>query len=367
MNELDELNNLLAESRENIVELLRLADQYKDRIEDISDQISELEMETESGRIPSSLSSRIEMDVREEAPHILKRNAIIAIEITDEFNTPDFIADITTAIFEPETFITSIDTYGHLSISIDLEATAGTIEDYARGILSARSYFPMTLDAKKASLIWSLIYRAGREGATIYTTYGKGGPREHTADRTAYFVRYYERTMSLRQSTMSGGLAPWWNIVDKGTSLEMSSNRGGTAYPKFAGRNFVETSEQQIRNYAEDVSTNTIGEYFDTLTNRVIEYKRLIEQYQEAIDIIASIDLSRPEIAKRFILEQVRKYNSSDKIERIDQNTLDEIANEIAAGTIDTLRRRLGAGAPRVRLISLLREYRALVNRILGK
>ena len=173
------------------------------------------------------------------ASDILEWETLKALEINKEFNIPQYSSRLIQAIRKPKTIRLYPQGTNNIRIYIDLNETAGNIDDYADAVTAFRlvldeekDHAPAPYNPTWASHAWEeKIYKPDREG-------------EPVADNPDYAGKYW-RTLNERISFFTT-LAPFWEIIDQGT-IPLSSDRGGTAYPRNVPTHFVEKAREKIR------------------------------------------------------------------------------------------------------------------------
>jgi hypothetical protein len=180
------------------------------------------------------------------ATTLLKRRITEAARSTSEYNSNFFISRLREAASEGCLSYTI--TGNTLQAIIDLDITAGTLEDYFSGVEEWRKEHydgRIPPPIKLASKMWEeKIYRVDRENGSV-PRWNKDHTEEH--DVTENFVGKYWQTMESRLE-LSGKLAPFWRLLNDGNINlgESGYGHGGDAYPAQGPTNFVEKAEQDI-------------------------------------------------------------------------------------------------------------------------
>lgn len=198
-------------------------------------------------------SSKALEKTRLEAPKILMTEIRRAAEVNTEFNRPFFLDKLKEAVYNPETItiVPSEYFYGQLSVLINLNLTAGTLHDYAQGIMKVREELGTRSAEAIASHFWAeKFYGAAREGKKVTVKRGRGKERKDVDQTSKFAWKYWE---SIRKRIeYSGKVAPFWEILNNGTT-PLDSDRGGTAYPINVPTNFVERAEDAIRQFYSNI------------------------------------------------------------------------------------------------------------------
>jgi hypothetical protein len=355
---MDELSKLVNDARENSEKILEAIQRLEDRINYLKATIERLEVKAREDEIPRRIAREMLHSTEEEAIRLLELNSANALEQTEEFNSSMFKADLLAAVRDPDTYrIKPTSNNKDVEVDIDLNRTAGSLEDYAKGVKYAREHFKGTMDAQSASNFWALfLYGAAREGKRIVTKRGK--------DRTEYHVALYERTIALRKMG-SAKLAPWWGLVEWGnTDIDLESDRGGEPYPYYGGQYFVLKSEEQTRAFYKDTLTEYMERYHSELESELrVSWKQLNEARKE-LEKFLDLDHTKTEIIHQLIHQHLSKWYASSRRETITDDMLDRIAEQIISGRSPRI--SLGGGAPRIRTSRILQEYNRRLKEILG-
>jgi hypothetical protein len=360
---MDDLNSHIEQARENAENIKKAIETLRTRIDILYNRIDYLEKD--AVRTPQRLLEQVNEATKEQAKSVLAALAIEAVEETDEFNLALFKAPLLEAINNPDTYEFSSNREGYeFVVKIDLNKTAGSLRDYAAGVAYAREAYPMTQGAESASVFWAVfIYGAGREGKRFLRHYGGNSPRARTVDRTQKFVTMYKRTIARRIRGFAGKLAPWWEIVDKGTDdLELTSNRGGEAYPFYSGKHFVDRAKTEIINFYYDTLEDTLSFYRDEIYQRINYSRRELDNAITELHELLNQDLTKVEVAKIAIQKHLNAFYTEHRLESVNKELLDEIAENIVAGI--TVRRTIGRGIS-IRTVNIFKEYKRILEEFL--
>lgn len=294
--------------------------------------------------------------VKDDVLGILWKFAENALTASEEFDLPIFRNRLESAIFNPKT-IELLLVGERLEVFVNLDQTAGTLDDYANAIKATREIIRQKnkgryiKDPQVASQIWKeKFYGSAREGRNItpLTTNRK--------NRTSIYRQQYRWTINMRVAHFQS-LAPFWRILDHGTVF-LGSSWGGTEYPAIKPTNFVGKAVAEIR--------KQFTEYVKTAKQYLAEINQNVKYIDSAISYIQTISkqiLENPE--RKFILQQVQRILGS-KFSEANQTRLNQLLEGLLSGTITQEKFRLGrtsAGVeirPRIRRIqNALRKYRS--------
>ena len=314
--------------------------------------------------LPRRLLDEVKFATKLEGKLVLKKNATEAIEETVEFDLNVFKNPLYEAIENDETYVFSSEPGSIKGINIDLDKTAGTLKDYAAGVLSARQNTSMTMGAESASRFWALfIYGSEREGKKFYTTYGAGGPREHKYDRTPRLQKLYKEIIRHRVLNSNGKLAPWWRILNNGTGQTLKSNRGGTPWPNYGPTNFVEKSEKEIRKYYRELYDNTLTNLNSEIYSEMYNARKYLEELRAELDRLLKLDLAKIEIAKQYVASHLSKWYRTERLENVTKDMIERVAKRIVVG--QAVRIRLGPNV-RIRTTQIFEDYNKRLKELIG-
>ncbi len=178
------------------------------------------------------------------AHSILWEEANAALSSLPEYNINEFREPLKTAVLVRGSIVLEMKTAGNLFVSIDLNKTAGNIEDYAAAVRIVRARKSKgTLSKGAASWFWkNFIYGQAREGKTFLRRNSTGAE----ISKQAKGIQMYAETISERLQAM-GTLAPFWSLIDQGNATVSSMNEGGSPYPSNNPTHFVTKAEVRIR------------------------------------------------------------------------------------------------------------------------
>lgn len=182
------------------------------------------QVEGEKSRTYQSVIEAREL-AKEAARGIYIENATEAATESEEYAYNSFLSPLLEVADDEDLYQYTLVGNGwgtKLQVHLDMDGVAGTIDDYAEAVESARGALGVNdnRDPVRASKIWrDKIYQ---------------GPR--------YFT-----TINLRLAAATGK-APFWSLLNNGNNTVMDSDIGGRAYPKVKATRFVQKTEAAISN-----------------------------------------------------------------------------------------------------------------------
>jgi hypothetical protein len=277
----------------------------------------------------------------------LVRNLKKAIKMNREFDTPAFSDNLVAACMNPNTLrITSRGST--VLVRILLNETAGSTEDWAGAVKSMRD----SLKAEKgkvlrtpdvASRAWkNLLYKPAREGTKVTARYQDKRGRWRKRDVTDENIARYWSTISKRMSA-SGKLAPYWEILDKGSSIMGGS---GTPYPENKPTRFVDntiTELETILSIQVLLKLAAISNQIKVVTEEKVQVARALADIMAEIERVSFGNVSTEEKIQLFILKvtaweqkhglQASKVKMARVIEALRNGTVQSLMT--AAGRIE--------------------------------
>lgn len=326
------------------------------------------------------------------AREILWNNILEAAQINQEYNHENFLSGLKRAVEDDRTIVIKFDseTFRLTSIIIDLDLTAGTLEEWANAIKSARDTLRefrggrYIKKANIASKIWAeKIYRVDREGKSVpRTKIDKKTGEETTIDVTEKFKGKYWLTMGFRFiSTKSP--APWWKLLDQG-NIPLGSDWGGQPYPQSSATNFVSKAAVGIKTaFLGNFSAEYLWQesfvksqitYYEGRVREIEEYLKELEKLNIQSELeefvanyIQGIAVKPPEqITQKFTvaLDKVaRRLNKLEKIQVVNISRLTTLVDQLSKGVLGSGRFRLGHDV-RVRVIQIHKQMEDEIRRL---
>ena len=184
-----------------------------------------------------------------------------------------------------------------ISVMVDMDVTAGSLDDYARGVEAFRELADRRdPNPDRASRYWrERIYG----GELYYQT-----------------IRYRLRH--------AGGLAPYWQLLDLG-NVPMASDWGGTAYPSNEPTNFtMNTAIRMQAAFRNEMRSERA--YNDGIISDLVERLSSIDYYLQEIDNAVERLLDRDPV-EEAVAEFEGRYG-----EDISVTKLRDVLNRIMSG-----------------------------------
>jgi len=295
--------------------------------------------------IGSAISS-----IEKKATQILLDEAKAAVKSNPEFSkSAIFWTKLQEAILNEDTIFVEAIGQENIKVTIDLDKTAGTLNDYVDGVLYAREQlegeYPRKkeFDPKKASQKWKQIYEAGGT--------------------------FYNKIITWRIETF-GKKAPFWKIINDGTPKKLGGvDRGGTPYPVSKPTRFKQRAEQKISDLiAEEIKSQRRN--WKASAREGMSYARrnveiLTEIYREAsIAILESAPNFK--IAENKLVTQLDKFGE-DRLNKADPRKLNALIAGISSGKADPTKRhylqRPGEKPFKVRIRDITRKFNEEIDK----
>lgn len=238
-----------------------------------------------------------ETDMLANAPKIVASEIMIAIKTNTEFSFPAFYVPLLDVANDPDLYSVTYRGSGwnkKVIVNLAMDKVAGTISDYAQAVSDTREYLRIGEgDAVKASDVWKKYYKANG--------------------------RIYTNTISTRLQ-FTNSKAPWWSLLNYGNKVNMSSDRGGHAYPNMSGTRFVDNAETKLRESIQ-VSMNLAKMQnkvdIDRVKTPLFDLRAIMDRLTSKLDAILT-NFDSANIASKQIIEicsqadklinSVRKY-----------------------------------------------------------
>jgi len=206
---------------------------------------------------------------------VLKSNVESALSTSKEYNTPEFKAGIMEAINDDRVIIFKYES-GRVYTIVQMNLVAGRLSDYAAAVEKARATLERggAKDMGMASRFWkNIIYRQAREGLKVKQRRTKG-QKGRTPSRVKEGKNLYRMTIKERLSNCIG-LAPWWELLDKGNTGTDFPDRGGTPYPSSPPTRFVEKTEAKLDRYIQKKYARIYDELLKEISKENYGYENL--------------------------------------------------------------------------------------------
>jgi hypothetical protein len=296
-------------------------------------------------------------ELKDVAKSFLLDEAMKAVRETKEFNLPIFRNRLKAAINDKRT-ITLYVIENRLQVKINLDVTAGTLEDYAKAILETRekiysarrkTWLTWVHDPFLASYMWEeKYYKPAREGTTITPL---------TPNRkvdTAKYKEKYWKTIRMRVASFNS-LAPFWRIIDEGTQ-PLQSDWGGYGYPNFGRTNFVRKSTDRMQSYFTLLVTEKVNsiQHFIALLDQIDQKITYIQSLFENLVKGKTADLVRSTLEAHL----KSKYPLADPLKR--EQLIQDLLNRVPISQEKVNLTQKGTG---VRVRARVKELQAIVSR----
>jgi hypothetical protein len=166
------------------------------------------------------------------------------------------------------------------------QMVAGDVSDYFDAVEFVRTNFKMDSTPEEASSYWEFIYKAGNVDMAGFGGWDVPGLVEP--------AQRYNWTIMQRLAYFRG-LAPFWEIIDKGTMFP-SYGRGGFPYPSYGPTNFVKAIEKLCTEEFKHQYSIALRTYTQQLKEHKYGGDTVFEAANEAIETGASVPYRRSPI-----------------------------------------------------------------------
>jgi hypothetical protein len=302
--------------------LLSLAEKIGMQIEKLQDQY--VKKSAKAGEVKPAAFAQFMEKYYASLQSILIKNTEKALETSREFSYAPFAERLILAVSEPAvleitTDLVSTEENPSIIVNINMDAVAGTIEQYAAAIKSVRdegmggAFIKSGAPEVGSKVFYEKYYMVDREGGKVTRTY-KGKRRidrvydkngkyikksratrnyktEHSAsgptDITEKYKGKYTAMVAARLSAM-GSIAPFWSLLEYGNAnVKMASSEGGST-KRLTQRptNFVSNSKKQAQ---EQGSIN-----FRSV------YKEMKKQFDSELESISDLIVKLQELLVRI-------------------------------------------------------------------
>lgn len=265
-------------------------------------------------------------------------------------------------------------TSGTFQVEILMNRFAGTLEDWANAVKKVREQIHK--DSKRmgvadANLASYMFY----EKYFSVDVYGKGlppipymskGKIKFREVKTEKYKGKYTATINKRLEA-SSKLAPWWEILDKGTSnVKLSSDRGGYSSIFTSPTNFVEKARQEIYRVGRELYEDRLASekkdaqrIAKNVRRRIKELEQIIAEIESYIALNYATPGPKPDVYL-VARDRVRKVLQIQELEeKADPEKVEKLIRDLAAGIQPKGGRiRLGGGV-RIRTIRIMQQIEA--------
>jgi hypothetical protein len=329
---LEDVNYEYNSSRSSLIKLeyiqrKRMA--LEDKIYTLRESLAEQEINVPE---QASYNAIFNIETEGKAKDILTMKAMNACIESPEFDDSFFIDRLFRGITSETIRLQLIE--GQLLVTINLDETAGSLSSYAQAIRIVREQLRANIKTpppsrELASHFWKeKIYGPAREGKTVTRrVYDRKTKAYQTKDITAEQTQKYWDTMQARMA-QAGGIAPFWEILDKGSQFFSSyEDSGGEGYPITEPTNFVDRSITEI----QELFRTDRREYEDSMyrecdrfREQIEEGRRILEEIDRMIEELESLDEAA------LLMEKI-----GERIEYADREKIEALLSEIGSGRIE--------------------------------
>lgn len=251
------------------------------------------------------------VDSFEEFVRIGRDRAFSAAMSTKEFAQDIFIEPLLKVFEDYLTYQVSLLDFNELTgdfravyVFVFPQRVGGDISDYFDAVEFVRTNFKMDSTPEEASAYWEFIYKAGRVDMAGFEGIGMPGHLVEPAQA-------YEWTIQQRLSYFQG-LAPFWEIIDKGTMFP-AYGRGGYPYPDYGPTNFVHTIEKLCQEEFDYYYSTALRSYTQKLKEAQYGGDTVFEAANEAIETGADVPYRRSPVIE-LLRKGIERFTSFFKI-----------------------------------------------------
>lgn len=321
-----------------------------DEIFRLSNYITRLQDDRWGGALKTKAQGHAFNKVSEVAKQTLHRNASEAIVSTKEYDFPGLGERLLNVINSDDKVITIVRQGKTARVRVNLNDTAGRLEEYAKAVKAAREELGVgKTSGKTASQMWAeKVYKVDREGGSVAKKSqkkGRGrGSRVVAKDVTEKYRGKYHRTIQARVHNFTNP-APWWSLLNNGNaSGRLSGGSGGEPYPaipptKFVSKTIVELKSLYESLYNEEFTELTTQNAYSRMwaEGRIKDAQNLIVEIER---LLSELEGANYEKALGLLEGQLDQFGE-DRKSRADPEKLMKLAQDLAQG-MEVGRRRLG-------------------------
>jgi len=203
---------------------------------------------------------------------ILANHVASAVATNTEFGNRMLFFPLLSAARSSRNFTTIVNGTGWgsaINVIINMDSTAGTLDEYASGVKAVREALQAEADMAKAMRPkhWKKSKPKARDPIAASRYWKK-----HVYQNPNQM--FYNTTMEER-IRLSGSPAPYWKLLDKG-SISMQSDWGGIPYPQGTATNFIDNAATEIR---REFKAGMLA-----AENRFLKFSRTIMDMYKQID-----------------------------------------------------------------------------------
>lgn len=283
-------------------------------VKKIADAKTKVALAKNPDKLVKSILPQIKKDVLDNAVDILQGSILEAIRENYEYDWPMYRRALYLAAADKDAY--SVYNLGgtgwntRLSFTINLDKTAGRLEAWATGVKLARKSFGTKVPRRGSKKRELSALSASRAWAGIF------------GHRSTSTKAKYAETIKRRLS-YSGRVAPFWQLLDKGT-IPMPSDRGGYATPKGEPTHFIQNAQEVMERYTKNV-LNGYKKQYDELINDYYLYEEEADAALANMDSLINkikLDLKVVEKVKQEYQKDA-KYIDDTKLERAVQRVVE--------------------------------------------
>jgi len=278
------------------------------------------------------------------ASKILMKHIEKAVKTNKEYDHPFFLRRLKIVVNNPDLiYITKLSKDHFSKVEIRMNEVAGSLEEYAQGIIKAREHFKVRDFHMKSDWFWEeKYYGQAREGRPLPETREKHRKSWNLQDKREGLINRYWETMQHRMDSV-GRVAPFWELLDQG-SIPMSSDRGGTPYPKGERTSFVRNAIWEIEDWINGKKHYTEQTYDEevyerdiiqgNISNTEFELKRYEKEQEKLSKLLEEVQLVEIDTE---IYDDISK-RIDNNIDRVDKNKLNSLEIALRTGNFANIR-----------------------------
>lgn len=261
----------------------------------------------------------------EAAETIYNRRLLEAVEKFLEYKYAAFLVPLEEVGKDKNLYLTTFIGTGWsqtIIVSLDMNAVAGNLADYADAVDAAREDDEIKegRNPQRASDAWKKLYGTKTRGHII----------------------------SNRISHFTSGKAPFWSLLNNGNKkVTMSSDIGGTPYPSHGPTRFVDHIEDDLEKYFKDAMVEGKREY-QRMADRILD---LIAALEDGIERLRSSGQTAIDNLEEF--DAIENRLRTQSLSQVDPAKLLKAIDDARAGRIPKGKRVSLGGGIRLRPSSL--------------
>jgi hypothetical protein len=280
-------------------------------------------------RYVKSLDETLRSETIKTGKDVIQGSILEAVRTNHEFDWPEYKQALFRATRDNEIYTvralggTAWNT--RYTVSIDMDNSAGRLNRWAAGVKAYRKI----LDQEKQEKAGQQRDKKGR-----YKKYRK--PRYDPVAASKAWANIFSsrgdnprfRTTIRERLELSGAVAPFWQLLDKG-SVPMSSDRGGYPTPEGELTNFVDKAQTVMEQYLK----NLLNKYKKNYDKLFEEYSAFLGQAEQSLSEIES-KIQEVSVENKVIDRLEQELARENQI--IDRNKLEQAVQKIREGLLTT-------------------------------